>query len=124
MFVSAATLGLPYKPHCVYSDKDTRELGNNDNKRPFFNFGILCTRCARIRMAGTTRAAVWSECEGKSWVQRVKRLARLSRNFCLISRLGNRGDRVSVFGFKSCVFLAVCGQIWQNFLGTYDLRSS
>ena len=29
-----------------------------------------------------------------------------------IDRLGNQGVRVSVFGFKSCVFLAVCGQIW------------
>ena len=32
------------------------------------------------------------------------------------------GVRVSVFGFKSCVFLAVCGQIRQKFLGTYDQR--
>ena len=39
-------------------------------------------------------------------------------------RLGNRLVRVSVFGSKSCVFLAVCGQIWQKILGTYDLRSS
>ena len=39
-------------------------------------------------------------------------------------RLGNRGDRVSVFGSKSCVFLVVCGQIWQKILGTCDLRSS
>ena len=28
------------------------------------------------------------------------------------TRLGNRLVRVSVFGSKSCVFLAVCGQIW------------
>ena len=41
-----------------------------------------------------------------------------------INRLGNRGDRVSVLGSKSYVFLATCGQIWQIFLGTYDLRSS
>ena len=41
----------------------------------------------------------------------------------LMGRLGNRGDRVSVFGSKSCVFLAVCGQIWQIILGTFDLRS-
>ena len=27
------------------------------------------------------------------------------------------------FGSKSCIFLAVCGQIWQKFWGTYDLRS-
>ena len=41
-----------------------------------------------------------------------------------MSRLGNRCDMVSVFGSKSCVFLAVCGQIWKKFWGTYDLRSS
>ena len=41
-----------------------------------------------------------------------------------ITRLGNRGDRVSVFGSISCIFLAVCEQIWKNFWGTYDLRSS
>ena len=39
-------------------------------------------------------------------------------------RLGNRCLRVSVFGSKSCVFLAVCGEIWQKNFGTYDLRSS
>ena len=39
-------------------------------------------------------------------------------------RLGNRLVRVSVFGSKSYVFLAVCGQIWPKFLGTFDLRSS
>ena len=38
-----------------------------------------------------------------------------------ISRLGIHRVRVSVFGSKSCVFLAVCGQIWQK---NYDLRSS
>ena len=38
--------------------------------------------------------------------------------FCTdINRLGNQGVRVSVFGFKSCFFLAVCGQIWQKNLG-------
>ena len=42
----------------------------------------------------------------------------------VISMLGNRGVRVSVFGSKSSVSLAVCGQIWQKLLGTYDLRSS
>ena len=41
-----------------------------------------------------------------------------------INRLGNRRVRVSVFGSKSCVFLAVCEQIWPKILGTYDLRSS
>ena len=41
-----------------------------------------------------------------------------------ITRLGNRLVRVSVFGSKSCVFLAVCGQIWPKILGTFDLRSS
>ena len=41
-----------------------------------------------------------------------------------ITRLGNRCDRVSVFGSISCVFLAVCGQIGQKIWGTYDLRSS
>ena len=35
----------------------------------------------------------------------------------LMCRLGNRGVRVSVFGLKSCVFLAVCGQIWKKNLG-------
>ena len=39
-------------------------------------------------------------------------------------RLPHWGSRFSVFCFKSCVFLAVWGQIWQKFLGTYDLRSS
>ena len=34
----------------------------------------------------------------------------------IISRLGNRGVRVSVFGYKSFVFLAVCGQ-FRNFFG-------
>ena len=43
---------------------------------------------------------------------------------CDMYRLGNRCLRVSVFGSKSCVFLAVCGQIWQKFVGTYDFRSS
>ena len=33
----------------------------------------------------------------------------------LITRLGNRCARVSVFGSKSSVFLAVCGQIWNFF---------
>ena len=41
-----------------------------------------------------------------------------------MTRLGNRLVRVSVFGSKSCVFLAVCGQIWPKILGTYALRSS
>ena len=36
----------------------------------------------------------------------------------LMVRLGNLCVRVSVFGSKSCVFLAVCGQIWQKILGT------
>ena len=36
----------------------------------------------------------------------------------VINRLGNRCVRVSVFGSKSCVSLAVCGQIWQKILGT------
>ena len=27
-------------------------------------------------------------------------------------RLGNQGVRVSVFDLKSCVFLAICAQIW------------
>ena len=40
------------------------------------------------------------------------------------TRLGNCCDRVSVFGSKSCVFLAVCGQIRQKFWGTYEQRSS
>ena len=31
---------------------------------------------------------------------------------------------VGIFGFKSCVILAVCGQIWPIFWGTYDPRSS
>ena len=39
----------------------------------------------------------------------------------LHSWLGNRCVRVSVFCSKSCVFLAVSGQIWQNFLVTNDL---
>ena len=39
-----------------------------------------------------------------------------------ISRLGNHGLRVSVFGSKSSVFLAICGQIWQNILGTYEVK--
>ena len=41
----------------------------------------------------------------------------LNGSIWLMVRLGNRCDRVSVFGSKSCVFLAVCGQIWQNFFG-------
>ena len=32
--------------------------------------------------------------------------------------------RLPFFGFRRCVILAVCGQIWEIFLGTYDLRSS
>ena len=32
--------------------------------------------------------------------------------------------RLVFFGFKSWVFLAVCGQILQKFSDTYDLRSS
>ena len=34
-----------------------------------------------------------------------------------VNRLRNCGVRVSVFGSKSLVFLAVCGQIWQKFWG-------
>ena len=35
----------------------------------------------------------------------------------VIGRAGNRGVRVSVFASKSCVFLAVCGQILKFFGG-------
>ena len=37
-------------------------------------------------------------------------ISKLVRN-TIISRLGNRRVRVSVFGSKNCIFLAVCGQI-------------
>ena len=40
-----------------------------------------------------------------------------------ISGLWKRCVRFSVFRSKSCVFLAVCGQIWEFFLETYDLKS-
>ena len=52
------------------------------------------------------------------------RLSISLRKALLITRLGNCRVRVSVFGSKSCIFLAVCGQIWLKILGTYDLRSS
>ena len=46
------------------------------------------------------------------------------KRLSLMSRAGNRGVRVSVFGCKSCVFLAVCGQMLQKFLRALRPRSS
>ena len=61
---------------------------------------------------------------GNDLVVLIKRLHLMPWNYAKITRLGNRGVGVRVFGSKCCVFLAVCGQIWQKLLGTYDLRSS
>ena len=43
---------------------------------------------------------------------------------CASVRAGNRGVRVSVFGCKCCVFLAVCGQILQKVLRALRPRLS
>ena len=60
--------------------------------------------------------------EGKDWLSSGEQLYNPKPKVMI--RLGNRRVKFSVFGSKSCVFLAVCGQIWPKILGTYDLRSS
>ena len=55
---------------------------------------------------------------------RERKLSYCEHRLYLIDRLGNQGVRVSVFCSKSCVFLAVCGQIWQINFGAYELSSN
>ena len=47
----------------------------------------------------------------------VIRQGHLRNSIPVTIRLGNRCVRVSVFGSKCCVFLAVCGQIGKIFWG-------
>ena len=55
--------------------------------------------------------------KGKAAMRRAIAPAHAEYALWIVSRLGNHGVRVSVFGSKSCVFLAVCGQIWLKILG-------
>ena len=101
-------------------------LSTSNNGRKWFlpSFRFNETRDVFARttpptsFVGSTRR--WAACicfEVLPWVPQLLPLY-------TITRFGNRLVRVSVFGSKSCVFLAVCGQIWPKFLGAFDLRSS
>ena len=81
---------------------------------------MLGRSCRKLRKVGSTFHLLRIRCRSFNHVNiRPRRDSPvfIAPQLCFILSLGNRCVRVSVFGSKSCVFLAVCGQIWKNFGG-------